>query len=370
MEHIIVYKNPALYVAFPSVVRLPDGDLLATFREASQFSVSQAKTGQHTHVDPQSRICLVRSSDNGRTWDPSTKSVIYDEGLDGGVALTVLSDGVLVAGFYQMWQLVPRERRHEIQGPIKRHDAHFNLVGLTRGSAIRRSYDGGRTWAKELIWVELEQAIGGPASDTRTGVLELPDGALQWWVCDGEPLRSERLWLMHSWDRGDTWGDPILVAADPAGDRSHFGGIGFAEPHFLALGDGRMIALLRTEPRDGPGEGYLYQTTSSNWGITWQPFYRTPMWGHPPHLLKLQSGAILCTYGHRRPPYGLRACFSHDDGQTWDIEHEVILRDDGLGRDLGYPSSTQLPDGAIFTVYYIYGEDNVRHIAGTFWRES
>jgi hypothetical protein len=28
------------------------------------------------------------------------------------------------------------------------------------------------------------------------------------------------------------------------------------------------------------------------------------------------------------------------------------LRDDGPGRDLGYPSSVELADGSVFTVYY------------------
>lgn len=370
MQHITVYKDPEAYIAFPSLVRLENGDLLATFREGSQFSVEKARTGQHTHLDAHSRICLVRSTDGGQSWDPATKSVIYDEGLDGGVALTVLSDGVIIAGLYQMWQLVPRERRSEIEGPIVRHDPLLGLVGATMGSAVRRSYDGGRTWSKELRWVRLEHPVGRNASESRAGVVELPDGTLIWWIADGEPVRGGRVWLMHSWDRGDTWGDPVLVAADPAAEKPYSAGISFGESHFLPLGDGRIIALLRTEPRDGPGEGYLYQTTSHDWGMSWKQYHRTPIWGHPPHLLKLQSGAILCTYGYRRPPYGVRACFSYDGGQTWDIEHEVILRQDGLGRDLGYPSSVQFPDGRLLTVYYIYGADQVRHIEGTFWREG
>jgi hypothetical protein len=311
----------------------------------------------------------VRSTDNGQTWDPSTKTVVYDEGLDTGVALTALSDGVIVAALYNMWQLVPRERRSEIKGPVFRHSPHLNLVGLPLGCATRRSYDGGHTWSDELCWATVDGAVS-TIYDSRTGVAELPDGTLIWMVCDGDMARSERVWLIRSWDRGDTWSDSRLVVADPAGEHTYYGAISFAEPHFLSLGDGRIIAMLRTEPKDSPGEGYLYQATSPDWGQTWRSFYRTPMWGHPPHLLRLQSGAILCTYGYRRPPFGIRASLSHDDGQTWDIQHEVVLRNDGLGADLGYPYSVQLPDGTILTVYYIYGEDSVRHIAGTFWREE
>lgn len=369
MKHVTIYKDSSSYVAFPSVTRLENGEILVSFREASQFSADIASSGGHTHLDTQTHVCLVRSTDNGETWDPSTKTVVYDEGLDTGVALTALSDGVIVAALYNMWQLVPRERRQEIEGPIFRHSSDLNLIGRPLGCATRRSYDGGHTWSDELQWAKFDAAVGS-IYDSRTGVAELPDGTLIWLVCDGDMMRSERVWLVHSWDRGDTWSDPRLVAADPAGDRAYYGTISFAEPHLLSLGDGRVIAMLRTEPSDSPAEGRMYQTMSRDWGMTWRPFTRTPIWGHPPHLLHLQSGAILCTYGHRRPPFGIRACLSHDDGETWDVQNEIILRDDGLGVDLGYPYSIQLPDGNILTVYYIYGEDSIRHIAGTFWSEN
>ena len=369
MKHLIIYQDPNLYVAFPSVARLENGEILVTFREAGQFSADRARARRHTHLDTQTRVCVVRSTDDGQTWDPSTKTAIYDGGLDSGVALTVLSDGVVVGALYNMWQLVPRERRHEIPGSLLRHSPHLNLVGKPLGCATRRSYDGGHTWADELCWAAVDGAVGS-LYDSRTGVVELPDGALAWLVCDGDMMRSERVWLVHSWDRGETWGDARLVAADPAGEHIYHGATSFCEPHLLSLGDGRMIAMLRTEPGDGPGGGYLYQALSSDWGMTWRPYTRTPIWGHPPHLLALQSGAVLCTYGYRRPPYGVRACLSHDGGKTWDIEQEIVLRDDGLGVDLGYPYSAQLPDGTILTVYYFHDESGNRHIAGTFWRED
>jgi hypothetical protein len=58
---------------------------------------------------------------------------------------------------------------------------------------------------------------------------------------------------------------------------------------------------------------------------------------------------------------------TEDGGRTWDIGNEVVLRDDGLDRDMGYPSSVQLPDGAILTTYYWHHEDQIRHIRSTRW---
>ena len=77
--------------------------------------------------------------------------------------------------------------------------------------------------------------------------------------------------------------------------------------------------------------------------------------GVPSHLVELESGSILCTYGYRRPPFGIKACFSHDGGATWDVDNEVVIRDDGMHLDLGYPASIQLVDGRILSVYYFHG---------------
>ena len=102
------------------------------------------------------------------------------------------------------------------------------------------------------------------------------------------------------------------------------------------------------------------------------------MWGYPPHMLLLKNADVLCSYGHRRPPYGVRACVSHDSCETWDVANEIVLREDGLttagivaGKgtpdDLGYPRTVDLGDGSLFTVYYMTLGDSITHVAATRW---
>ena len=55
------------------------------------------------------------------------------------------------------------------------------------------------------------------------------------------------------------------------------------------------------------------------------------------------------TYGHRRPPFGNQARIS-EDGQTW--SEPMVISDDGSGGDLGYPSTVQVDDGSLVTVWY------------------
>ena len=150
---------------------------------------------------------------------------------------------------------------------------------------------------------------------------------------------------------------PSAVAHDPHGR------LIFGEPSLLRLPSGKLLCMMRT------GD-YLYQAFSTDDGWVWQGLRRSPIWGFPSHLLRLRSGRILCTYGYRREPFGIRACLSDDEGETWDVSNEIVIRDDGVHRDLGYPSSVQLQDGRILSVYYFHGEDDVRYIAGSIYTED
>ena len=82
---------------------------------------------------------------------------------------------------------------------------------------------------------------------------------------------------------------------------------------------------------------YCGESVLGHNGNTWAPPFATPLWGFPPHLALLADGRVLCTYGYRRPPYGERACLS-DDGVSWSLRQEVVLRDDVPNGDLGYPA--------------------------------
>ena len=66
--------------------------------------------------------------------------------------------------------------------------------------------------------------------------------------------------------------------------------------------------------------------------------------------LRLRSGKLLMTYGHRRPPFGNQARLSDDGGKTW--SEPMIVSGDGPGGDLGYPSTVELADGSLLSVWY------------------
>ena len=60
------------------------------------------------------------------------------------------------------------------------------------------------------------------------------------------------------------------------------------------------------------------------------------------------------TYGFRADPFSIRAKLSFDNGQTW--SDDIILRDDGTNRDIGYTRMVQRPDRKVVVLYYINDE--------------
>ena len=68
-------------------------------------------------------------------------------------------------------------------------------------------------------------------------------------------------------------------------------------------------------------------------------------------LNMLNDGRLGLTYGFRAYPYSIRARLSADNGRTWGPE--VVLREDGVDRDIGYVRSVHRPDGKMVTTYYI-----------------
>ena len=125
-------------------------------------------------------------------------------------------------------------------------------------------------------------------------------------------------------------------------------------------------------------------TVSEDDGFSWTPPKWTNIWGYPADLIMLADGRYLMVYGYRRPPYGTRGMVS-EDGVTWDVANEFVIREGGvpsssaafspsssLGWDsgegdggggvdlenpglfqhIGYPTVVQAPDGAIVACYH------------------
>lgn len=340
LEEVVIYKNKESYVHNPVVELLPDGEMLCAFREAP-------RRRQRTHIDMKSRGSLVRSRDGGKSWDPATKSTICPQ-AGGGIqdpSIRRLRDGTWIANYFQ-WTVGGADD-YPIAHPWLQ-SASADHFSWTTGTFTTRSTDGGRTW-EDPVTVPTPT---GNATSTSDPILELPNGELLIPIEMEAPGERTKTGVARSTDGGRTWDDARVVAHDPL---NHFS---FHETGLLYHPSGKVIAMHRAHQVGEVEYGwYLYQNESRDGGRTWSPLKKTNIWGHPANLTLLDSGHILCVYGYRRPPYGVRACLSRDEGATWDVANEFILRADGIDGDVGYPTSVQLKDGTIFTAWYLAEKD-------------
>jgi hypothetical protein len=254
------------------------------------------------------------------------------------------------------------------------------------GYAILKSKDNGDIWS-EPIEVNTSPVASSSLSAYACGgsgaghIIELPDKGLlmplagtlsmsgEW--LEGSGKEVERCFLLRSDDGGDNWEYWSTVAFDPASI------ISFTEPGMTRLNDGKLVCLMRTAHKPGRQDN-MWFTWSDDDGVTWSPPKRTALWGYPADVMQLKDGRVLSVYGYRKKPWGVRGCIS-EDGLTWDIKNEFIIRNGGVptpkpGKGsrglqdmlimsqywhIGYPSVTQLEDETVIVAYHEYSEDDM-----------
>ena len=360
---MVLYRHPKRYAAFPSLSCSPTDQLWVSFGwNTTRSHYGKAAGGERGGVS-------LYSPDAGATWHQAGESEQF-AALPAELSAFRLKDGTLLHIWPHMHEVLPMSKKEELekQGvavkvwPAGHISASYRVL-------MRRRAPGATKWESSHVKLPRFASMGGFGRGAVLG-----DGTIVTPVYGSVSVDdpATRSWVLRSTDGGSTW-QLITMACD--------GVHSFNEAELLELPDGRVLAMIRAFNGRGSAtryeRGFLWQTTSTDRGQTWSKPLMTPIWGYPPHLLLTRDGDVLCTYGYRRPPFGIRACFSRDGGTTWDVADEVILRSDALpegpgpGRggagDLGYPRTVQLRDGTFFTAYYITLGDGVTHIAATRW---
>ena len=320
------------YIGWPTVCRRANGELLAVF--------SGDRDG---HLCPWGKVQLVRSTDDGEAW---TEPVTIANGMldDRDAGIVEMPDGELLVSYFTS---VAFRRPNVIAAhpEYARHDSKLDprKVKEALGYWIIRSKDGGLTWS------EPEKAS---CDQTPHGPILLRDGSLfQLGRRFGDSkvgVNEYGRTIVSSWrstDAGRTWeclnADIPLPVGGTVRERFH-------EPHAVERADGVLVGHIRHEGSDN----YMFQIVSKDGGRTWSAAEKTTILGFPPHLLRLDDGRLLCTYGRRFDPgFGEFAAVSDDGGKTWDTANEICLARSHC-EDLGYPSTVGLGGDLFLTVYY------------------
>ena len=341
-EHQVIYTNGFRHEHPADLIKLQNGDLMIMFREGTE------------HISIDGDVVMLRSKDGGKTW--GDRQVIADiPNLDEreGCGLQ-LKDGTIVVGIFYNAAYHP-DGTYMTVAERKNHIATSKKPWA--GTYMITSEDNGHTWSKpyhidtsDMPYISVEGPTDAP--------IEMPDGSIVMGIIGKDNHSSS---LIRSTDKGKTWKHVAVMASDPDGKLG-----GFMEPGLVRTKTGRLVTAMRNHAADHA----IWVTHSDDDGKTWSPVKKTAMIGHPVDLIELADGRLMATYGLRRyfhpTPGGVRACFCSDNGETWDIQTEVAIRNDFPNWDVGYPESLQMPDGRVLTVYY-YNLFNKYYIGGTTW---
>lgn len=328
-ETRVISKPQQTYCGWPTLTRRKNGQLLLVY-----------SGGREAHVCPFGRVELMRSDDDGHTW--SWPRVLMDSPIDDRDAgvLETANGTILVTTFTSLAYepiLHSAESRAWSEERLARWRAAHQRVSPAQrkqelGVWMIRSTDGGVTWSKRYDCLV----------DSPHGPIQLSDGRL---LYAGKELWSEerRVGVCESTDDGQTWRWLAEIPARP-GDRS----VDYHELHAVETADGRLVVHIRNHNKANERE--TLQTESSDGGATWSLPRTIGVWGLPSHLLRLRDDRLVMSYGHRRPPFGNQARVSTDHGRTW--SDPIMISADGTSGDLGYPSTVELADGTLLTVWY------------------
>lgn len=352
MKHVKVYAEPGRFGGWPANHGIWSwGDEILVGFSAGYYGDNGPDRHAIDHDRPEEHL-LARSRDGGLTWaieNPAEQGAL----IPVGGAL----HGVTPTGREERpWQDCP--------GGIDFTHPDFALtVRMTdvhEGPArFYYSTDRGHNWQGPFRL----PLFGQPGIAARTDYLVNGPGECVLFLTAAKAnSREGRPLCVRTTDGGHTWEFVAWIAEEPPG---------FAiMPSTVRLGERELLSAIRR--REGSRhwiETYRSQDDGRSWQLDGVPVPDNGF-GNPPAMIRLADGRLCLTYGHRAAPYGIRARLSRDGGRSW--TPEIVLREDGAGRDLGYPRSVQRPDGRVVTVYYFWeqGAGPDRTIDATLWDPS
>jgi hypothetical protein len=293
----------------------------------------------------------LQSNDHGASWSPPKyvhTDTVGNPDTGMGIGLTYLGNGKVLM-----------------------------VSGTEKGLWVWFSYDYGETWNDRAVFPPASNGLvfnfgwdpplidkdplTGKVRQVIAGGYILNSPLYESAATSGYSIGGIRL----SKDGARTWDDVINVPE----------WLGANEVAFTRAKNGDIVAACRTDWPDrfrktnlDHYEGLGVSISKDN-GKTWSKITRLYDWGHHhPCMVVLPDNDIVMTYVVRKgypdtddgyPQFGIEAIVSHDNGQTWDLDHRYILsywKGIRKGPNAWYSSSQAtstvlLPDGSLLTTF-------------------
>ena len=337
------------YNAWPTVISLSDGTLLAAWSGA-----------RLKHICPFGKVLAARSIDGGYTW--GEPYVIQNTPLDDRDAgLCVVGDRILMTSFCAGRAKNEMFLSHWLHNPrttAQRERIEQRLAQITDadearylGPTLAISKDNGHTFS-DPVHIPTTSPHG-PMVSERGDILHVGSlGSTE----KGEP----GIYVLRVDADGNALAAPQLIMKKPEENTV------VCEPYAAEMPNGDILVAIRVQNK----YQFLYTVylcRSTDGGKTFSEPQPTGWNGMPAHIFVTSKGEVVIAYSRREFPMGIRARVSRDNGHTW--SEEMILRNDGLDWDLGYPTTTENAKGELVTVYYMKDKKglNENRIQYTIW---
>jgi hypothetical protein len=356
LDHVVqltTVASSAEHLAFPGVVRLPDGRLMVVYRKGNG------------HVDPSGAVMMQFGTADGETW--TAPEVLYDKPDmdDRDPSVAVLPNGDVVVDYFQY-------ATFKFGGQsLTVHSIFFGRSKMNADGALGPfgtfvNVDGGdmapdaASINADKLWVDSHDhpfIVKACSAPTRSigGRLVIPAygaEALNLAALAGAP--RSRISFFESADDGKTWTERFV---NPDQEAKRW----LMEPALLELASGRQLLHIRTAAGNSPGNlGNALQSVSDDGGKTWSAWQDLGFIGHSPDLYQLSNGVVL-TAARELNSQGsqewvsLRA--SLDDGNTWGEQFQVKKCG---ATECGYPSIVELAGDRVLVVYYGPGGTSIQ----------
>ena len=337
-------EPPFQVCSFSSLLQRRDGSLLVSFRRGT------------TKDSADGNGAIFESTDQGASWASISEGFVTEfEGVPGevrSVELAELDDGRLLA----------------VLGWIDRSGGDGVLRDAQSDSmpAIHLlqeySSDGGRSWGGRRV-LKRQAVLSGP-------VVRLPGRG--WLVTSefshGQTEMAERFHGAYAHFSAD--GERFETTVDVVPGDPHI--FYYDQRQRLCPRSGRLVAMFWTYDVRAEADIEMHMAWGDAESLAWSTPRSMGLAGQIAMPIPLEDGRVLAFYVHRHEPGSLRLIVSHDEGQTWRHEDELVIyqsegaREQGIDGEttydefweamgtwsFGHPSAVVLPDGTLLLVFY------------------
>jgi hypothetical protein len=352
VEHVMVYHQKGRFGGWPANHGIWSwGDEILVGFSAGYHQDRGPAQHNIDHDKPEEHL-LARSRDGGRTWsieNPAEQHVLL--GTAG------MRHGTIPPGYTEP---EPVECPGDIEFTHPDFALTCRMAGVYTGqSRFYYSYDRGHSWKGPFLLPKFDQ--NGIAARTDY-IVNGPHDCQLFLTAAKSNSREGRPICVRTLDGGKTWRFVSFIGPEPKGYS--------IMPSTVRLSARDLVTTIRRLEESPQRRSWIDAWKSTDDGQSWS-LLGEPVpdagEGNPPSLIRLAAGRLCLTYGIRARPFGIFARLSRDGGMSW--QDQIVVRDDGGGRDLGYPRSIQRPDGRIVTIYYFWDEKTgpERYIAASIW---